>query len=294
MRDYTGELDFSPDRIDQVEQRLSDLERLCRKYGSTVDEILLFADKAEAELLQLLSHAELSRELETTFASRVSEYLGAAGQLSKKRRADAIRLEKDLRKEFRSLAMERMNLQVCFHPPEEGPTGSRLPGHCGPNGTDRVEFLVSPNQGEEFKPLAKIASGGELSRVMLAIRAVCGCTDPGKTLVFDEVDAGIGGRAAEAVGRRLGEIAQTNQVLCVTHLPQIAAFADRHFSVRKSVVGSRTETSVVCLDPEGRVEELARMLGGETVSGAARRHAREMLERSARGQNADAAVAGRD
>jgi DNA repair protein RecN (Recombination protein N) len=143
-----------------------------------------------------------------------------------------------------------------------------------------VEFLVAPNKGEEMRPLAKIASGGELSRVMLAIRALCGTGDHEKTLVFDEVDAGIGGRVAETVGRRLRDIARTNQVLCVTHLPQIAAFGSRHFSVRKEAVGERTETFVRCLAESERIQEIARMLGGEVVTETARHHAREMLTHS--------------
>jgi DNA repair protein RecN (Recombination protein N) len=139
---------------------------------------------------------------------------------------------------------------------------------------------VAPNKGEEMRPLAKIASGGELSRVMLAIRSLCGSGDNAKTLVFDEVDSGIGGRVAEAVGRRLRDLAQGNQVLCVTHLPQIAAFASKHFVVKKHVSSGRTETSIRSLDEKERVEELARMLGGEIITDAARRHAREMLHHS--------------
>jgi DNA repair protein RecN (Recombination protein N) len=142
---------------------------------------------------------------------------------------------------------------------------------------DRVQFLVAPNVGEELKPLAKIASGGELSRVMLAVKSVCGSGEPDKTLVFDEVDAGIGGRVAEAVGRRLRGLAKTNQVLCVTHLPQIAGFADQHFCVTKQVVGSRTETFVQLLKERERVDEIARMMGGQTITDITRRHAKELL-----------------
>jgi DNA repair protein RecN (Recombination protein N) len=279
VRDYTADLEFSPARLDEIERRLSEIDRLCRKYGDGIDEVLLYAAKTDLELQGLLSHAESSRELEEQFGGELRGYASASEPLSKKRRADANRLERELRKEFRNLAMERMDLRVQFHPRDTIIEG-RLPGHYGPTGIDRVEFLVSPNKGEDFKPLAKIASGGELSRIMLAIRTVCGSVDPGKVLVFDEVDAGIGGRAAEAVGRRLAEIAQTNQVLCVTHLPQIAAFADQHFRVQKGAVGSRTESSVCRLDDQDRLEELARMLGGEVITETTRRHAREMRSHS--------------
>ncbi len=279
VRDYTADLEFSPSRLDEIEHRLSDIDRLCRKYGESADEVLQFAAKTELELQGLLSHAESSRELEGQFARELREYAAASEPLSKKRRSDASRLERELRREFRNLAMDKMDLRVHFHPRETAAEG-RMPGYYGPTGIDRVEFLVSPNKGEDFKPLARIASGGELSRIMLSIRTVCGSVDPGKVLVFDEVDAGIGGRAAEAVGRRLAEIAQTNQVLCVTHLPQIAAFADRHFRVQKEAVGSRTESSVCALDEPDRLEELSRMLGGEVITETTRRHAREMRSHS--------------
>jgi DNA repair protein RecN (Recombination protein N) len=280
VRDYSADLEFSPARLDEIERRLSDIDRLCRKYGNSVDEVLRYESATELQLQGLLSHAESTRELEELFRRELDEYAAAVEPLSRKRHADASRLERELRKEFRNLAMDRMDLRVHFHSCDETTADGRLPGNYGPTGIDRVEFLVSPNKGEEFKPLAKIASGGELSRIMLSIRTVCGSADSGKALVFDEVDAGVGGRAAEAVGRRLAEISRTNQVLCVTHLPQIAAFADQHFRVRKDAVGSRTETSVRELDDAERMEELARMLGGEVITETTRRHAREMRQHS--------------
>ncbi len=277
VRDYTTDIDFSPGRLDQVEQRLCDLDRLAKKYGESVPGVLEFADRAERQLQELLSYEETSRALEKELAAQLQEYAAAAAHLSKKRHLDASRLQRELRKEFRNLAMDKMELQVLFHR-ARGDVGGRIPAVYGPSGMDRVEFLVSPNKGEEMKPLARTASGGELSRIMLAIRAICGSMDPDKTLVFDEVDAGVGGRAAEALGKRLLEISRANQVLCVTHLPQIAAFADRHYSVEKGVVGSRTETSIRVLGSQARIEELARMLGGMVVTETSRRHAMEMLE----------------
>ena len=166
-----------------------------------------------------------------------------------------------------------------FDPPDsESSAGD--PSRWTDRGLEAAEFVISPNPGEELRPLARIASGGELSRIMLALRSVVGRDGRGLTMVFDEVDAGIGGRVAEVVGRKLRAIASDRQVLCVTHLPQIAAFADQHLAVTKRPERGRTVASVSCLDNDGRVEEIARMLGGETITSAARDHAREMLKHS--------------
>jgi DNA repair protein RecN (Recombination protein N) len=182
--------------------------------------------------------------------------------------------------------MERMEMQIKFHQPDRAPETAnpkgRVPAGYGPNGMDRVEFMIAPNKGEDMRPLAKIASGGELSRLMLAIKSICGreSEDEDKTLVFDEVDSGVGGRVAETVGKRLKAIAANSQVLCVTHLAQVAAFGERHFNVSKDVVGERTETMVRRLEGEERTEEIARMLGGETIKTTIRRAATEMLEQA--------------
>jgi DNA repair protein RecN (Recombination protein N) len=172
--------------------------------------------------------------------------------------------------------MEKTRLRVAFDPEVVG--GDEDPGRWTERGLERAELLLSPNPGEALRPLARIASGGELSRIMLALKSVVHADTPGATLVFDEVDAGIGGGVAEVVGRKLRAAAGHQQVLCVTHLPQIAALADHHVAVRKGAEGSRTITTVAALDRDGRVEEIARMLGGETVTDTARRHAREMLK----------------
>jgi DNA repair protein RecN (Recombination protein N) len=177
--------------------------------------------------------------------------------------------------------MEKTRFAVRFDPeaiPDEGGD----PGRWSERGLERAEFLISPNPGEELRPLARIASGGELSRIMLALESVASVDAAGLTLVFDEVDAGIGGRVAEVVGKKLRAIARRHQVLCVTHLPQIAALADHHLAVRKRALGSRTVTEVHALGADERIEEIARMLGGETVTEMARRHAREMLEHNTR------------
>jgi DNA repair protein RecN (Recombination protein N) len=282
-RDYTAEIDFSPDRLEQVEQRLSELDRLTRKYGHSVTETLKYADRCEVELQDLISYTDRSKQLEREFEEELKDYLVCAQELSERRRKNARQLERDIKKELRALSMDKTEFSVRLFR-SEGPQEGWIPAHCGPNGIDQGEFLVSPNKGEELKPLARIASGGELSRLTLSLRCLCGGDESGKTLVFDEVDSGIGGRVAEAVGRRLRDIARRHQVLCVTHLPQIAAFATEHFSVRKEAVGPRTETLVERLADSARVEELARMLGGETITETTRRHAREMMTHSRRAE----------
>jgi DNA repair protein RecN (Recombination protein N) len=279
LRDYASGMDFSPERLNRVEDRLADLDRLIKKYGNSIPEVLTYAERCQGELDLLLSHSEASRQLSEEIDAQLKEYLQKAEDLSEKRRKDGARLRRALHNEFKALAMEKMDLSVRFHAREQETRSTRIPVFCRPNGIDHLEFLIAPNKGEEFKPLAKIASGGELSRVMLAIRSLCGGGDAKKTLVVDEVDAGIGGRVAEAVGRRLRSIARVHQVLCVTHLPQIAAFACRHFRIHKDVVGSRTETFAKQLPEDERVEELARMLGGEIITNTARQHARDLLAR---------------
>jgi DNA repair protein RecN (Recombination protein N) len=282
-RDYAAGADFSPERLEQVHQRLYALEKLTKKYGSSSDDVLEFLARCTKELEELLSFSESSARLEQQLQQDIKDYRGLADRLSEKRHKDAQRLQNEIRREFNALAMERMEMRVQFYPHEDEATG-HIPTFYGLDGIDHVEFLIAPNKGEEMKALAKIASGGELSRLMLAIKSLCSGDEVNRTLVFDEVDAGIGGRVAEAVGRRLRDIAGKNQVLCVTHLPQIAAFARHHFNVNKQVVGNRTVTSVKRLSDEERGEELARMLGGETITQTTRSHALEMLQYSREAQ----------
>jgi DNA repair protein RecN (Recombination protein N) len=281
-RDFTARgSEFSPERLEQVHQRLYALDRLVKKYGSSIPDVLGYMDRCLKELEGLLAHADSCAKLSEEFDHEFTQYRECANVLSNKRKADASRLESEIRKEFTALAMERMEMQVRFNSWDENQITGRLPAFCGLNGIDNVEFLIAPNTGEEMMPLAKIASGGELSRLMLSIRSLCRNEEAGKTLVFDEVDVGIGGRVAEAVGRRLRGISKNNQVLCVTHLPQIAAFGSEHFNIRKEVIGDRTETIVKRLSESERIEELARMLGGENITKTTQRHAMEMLEYSA-------------
>lgn len=280
-RDYAAHSDFSAERLESVHQRLLALEKISKKYGASCDAILEYREKCSRELEAMVSAANTVAHLNEHLASELTEYRRLADALSEKRRSDALKLERDIKKEFTALAMERMEMHVHFHSPRnESETKGRVPANYGLNGIDQVEFLIAPNKGEEVRPLARIASGGELSRLMLSIKSLCGNEEMDRTLVFDEVDAGIGGRVAEAVGKRLRDISKDNQVLCVTHLPQIAAFARNHFKVHKEIVEERTETMVRPLKEAERVEEISRMLGGETITQATERYALEMLERS--------------
>jgi len=283
-RDYGTRSDFSAERLEAVHRRLQALEALAKKYGASCEQIVDSAHRYEEELESLESASGSAGRLRRELDAALGAYGAHAQALSDKRRRDAARLEQKIRAEFAALAMERMTLQVRFHPAAAGEERGRIPAGYGPRGMDRVEFWIAPNEGEEMRPLAKIASGGELSRIMLAVQSLCGGGRPGRTLVFDEVDAGIGGRVAEAVGRRLRALAGANQVLCVTHLPHIAAFAHRHYRVCKETVAGRTETAVLPLDERTRVEELSRMLGGETITEKTRHYALEMLERSRPGK----------
>jgi DNA repair protein RecN (Recombination protein N) len=279
-RDYAARSDFSPERLEEVHQRLYSLEKLTKKYGDSCRNILEFLGECTRELEQIRSYSDSAERLSHQLQMECAAYAECAEKLSQKRRRDAVQLEREIGKEFKALAMERMRLHVQCDPIEKHGAEERFPSFYGLNGIDRVEFLIAPNRGEEMRPLSKIASGGELSRLMLAIRSLCRNDESDRTFVFDEVDAGIGGRVSEAVGRRLRDIAQNNQVLCVTHLPQIAAFARFHFSVRKEERGGRTETIVKPLNESERVQELSRMLAGETITETARNHALEMLEYS--------------
>jgi DNA repair protein RecN (Recombination protein N) len=280
VRDFSVDSDFSPEKLEQVHQRLHALDNLTKKYGSSISAVLEYLAGCERQLEEVVSYSESSGRLSEQLTKELKSYQEAADKLSLKRRRDAERLQREIRKEFAALAMERMEMRVRIQPRQDSDDATRYPGSYGLNGIDNVEFLIAPNTGEEMMPLAKIASGGELSRLMLSIKSLCGSDERGRTLVFDEVDAGIGGRVAEAVGKRLSEISANNQVLCVTHLPQIAAFADSHFSVQKTIVDGRTETMVKSLAPSERVDEMSRMLAGETITETTRRHALEMLAHS--------------
>ena len=281
LRDYLGNLNANPHRLEEVEDRLALLDRLKRKYGKTIEEVLEYFHSAERQL-QDLEHADERRgEVEREHAKALAEYRKAAAKLSERRREAAKKMAKLVRDELAQVGMEKTRFEIHFETlPDERATAQ---------GTDEVEFRISPNPGEDLRPLEKIASGGELSRLMLALKTVAGRGRGKKSprrsvraFVFDEVDAGIGGRVAESVGQRLKRLARDTQVLCVTHLAQIACFADHHYFVEKSQRGGRTVTSVQYLPAgEARTAELARMLSGSRVTEAAIKHATAMLEQAA-------------
>jgi DNA repair protein RecN (Recombination protein N) len=267
FRDYSRRVEINPARIDEVENRLEEIDRLKRKYGSTVKEILAFKQRADGALKSFTSDEEKLSQLESRLEPLRQTVNHLGKKLSGERKRVASELKKSVEKELNSLGMKKTVFEIHIDP---------LP--LSLKGADRVEFLISPNVGEEVKPLAKIASGGELSRIMLAMKRILAKIGGRQVLVFDEVDAGIGGAMAEVVGRKLRELSRHHQVICVTHLPQIACFADQHHSVRKEVRSGRTITLVDRLDKELIVDEIARMLGGLKVTEKTRAHAKEMIE----------------
>jgi DNA repair protein RecN (Recombination protein N) len=290
LGDYLGRLEADPARLDEVEGRLALLDHLKRKYGGTVSEILAFADRAAQDLARLEHADERREEARSRLASADAAYRKAAAALSRERRTAATRLSAEALRELKHLGMEKARFEVAFADPAPTSTVANEPHEPagGPRGFDRITFMVSPNPGEELRPLDRVASGGEISRLMLALKTVvaAGAGATGvrvRTLVFDEVDAGIGGRVADSVGERLKSLARDNQVLCVTHLPQIACFADHHYAVEKIQRAGRTFTSVQNLSSEReRAAELARMLSGRRITEAVLEHAAAMLKQGSR------------
>jgi len=267
LRDYSRRVEINPMRLDEIENRLEEIDRLKRKYGATVEGVLSFKHKIDETLKSITSDEERLSQLEDLLGP-LRQNLGDLGKrLSAERKRVALELKKSVERELSSLGMKKTVFEIRLDP---SPLSLR--------GVDRVEFLLSPNVGEEVKPLAKIASGGELSRIMLAMKKILAKVGGRQVLIFDEVDSGIGGAMAEVVGRKLKELSRHHQVICVTHLPQIACFADQHHSVRKEVKSGRTLTLVDRLDKESIVDEIARMLGGVKVTEKTKAHAREMIE----------------
>jgi DNA repair protein RecN (Recombination protein N) len=267
LREYSRRIELNPMRLEEIENRLEEIDRLKRKYGPTEEEVLRFKKKVDEALRSFTSDEERLSQLESALGPLRGEVSALAKRLSSGRKRVATELKKSIEKELGSLGMKKTTFEVHM---EELP--------LNPKGMDRVEFLLSPNIGEEVKPLAKIASGGELSRMMLAMKRILAKVGGRQVLIFDEVDAGIGGAIAEVVGRKLRELSKHHQVISVTHLPQIACFADRHHSVKKEMKAGRTVTVVAPLEKEVVVEEIARMLGGVKVTEKTRVHAKEMIE----------------
>jgi DNA repair protein RecN (Recombination protein N) len=267
LRDYSRRVETNPIRLDEIETRLEEIDRLKRKYGASVEQVLSFKLKIDEALKSFTSDEERLSQLEGLLGPLGQSLNGLGEKLSQERKRVASELKKSVEKELSSLGMKKTVFEIRIAP---SPLSLR--------GVDRVEFLLSPNVGEEVKPLAKIASGGELSRMMLAMKKILAKVGGRQVLIFDEVDSGIGGAMAEVVGKKLKELSRHHQVICVTHLPQIACFADQHHSVRKEVKSGRTTTLVDRLEKESIVDEIARMLGGVKVTEKTKAHAREMIE----------------
>jgi DNA repair protein RecN (Recombination protein N) len=280
LRDYAGGIEASPEHLAEVENRLAALDRLKRKYGPTLDDVMNHGADVGRKLSEMENKDEILRQLRAGLAQAAKQYLDAARVISRKRYESARKLEKLVEAEINDLAMKsafRIEL-----------SGTDEEGNWTSAGFDQVVYTIATNPGEPLRPLEQIASGGELSRVMLALKATVESASGRKrssgaqrTLVFDEIDTGIGGRAAEAVGKKLKSLSRSNQLLCVTHLPQIATFADHHYLIEKKSVGGRTRTTVHLITGEERTEEVARMLSGAKLTETSRKHAEQMLKTNA-------------
>ena len=267
----------SPGRLEEIEERLSQLDRLKRKYGSTVEEVLQHLEQIKNEKINLEKSEEKQTELEGAIRQAFMDYRRLTQELSELRHKRARDLEQLLIKELAQLAMNRARFRVDFrsHQPDLGDLST-----IRDTGSEEVEFLLSPNPGEDLKPLRRIASGGELSRIMLAFKVIGQASEPGKTLIFDEIDAGIGGQTADFLARKLKQLAQSHQIICITHLPQIASAAHHHYHLEKKTEKGRTYTLVKKLKDNERPEEIARLISGSHLTEASLQIARELLEQN--------------
>ncbi len=278
LRAYRDEIEYNPERLRQTEERLSLIHSLKRKYGDSIAEILAFGQAAQQELETITHSEERVEELQAEENRLLHEIGDLAAQLSAQRREAGGRLSAAVEAELADLNMERARFGVSIEQKEDANgvwVGDRRYAFDS-TGIDRVEFLIAPNVGEPLKPMVKIASGGETSRLMLALKTVLSAADETPTLIFDEIDQGIGGRTGGVVGYKLWKLSPKHQVLCVTHLPQLAGYGDTHYKIDKKIVAERTVTFVQELDMGGRLEELAQMLG--TATEITRQGAREILE----------------
>ena len=284
LRDYLQELQISPARLQEVEDRLAEIDRLKRKYGGPVSTLIEKLEALRRQRNELLHHEERREALRQEVEQDLAAYQVAAAALTAQRLDGIERLQAAVVAELADVALPQARWEVRWKRIDSSPLGERLSAlgvasDLWPrrSGAEAIEFYFSANPGEELRPLGAVASGGELSRLMLVLKTIIAPTLFPRTLIFDEIDTGIGGKVADAVGLRLKRLAATNQVLCVTHQSLIARYADAHFQVSKAVVEGRTLTDVAELDRDGRIEELARMIGGAEVTSLARRHARELL-----------------
>ena len=281
LRDFRKTIPMDPQKLEDVVERLEFINRLKRKYCPTIEEILKLGDKLKSEIYNLGEKREKLDGLIRRIKEIEADILQRAVSISKKRKKAAAIFEEAVEKELAGLHMGNTMFRVNFYEDYRGleDTEERTVDEINADGFDRVEFMISPNVGEELRPLFKIASGGELSRIMLAMKTILAKTASVETIIFDEVDSGISGAAAEIVGEKILSLAEYHQILCITHLPQIASQGQTHFLVKKEISRDRTQTILYELTPEERVEEIARLLGGRKITAHARAHAREFLER---------------
>ena len=279
LRDYAAGLNASPERLAEIEDRLALLDRLKRKYGESLDVVIGYGEEVAGKLNDIENKDEVLRRLRSELATAATVYLTAARALSSQRADASRRLQKLVEQEINALAMKaRFRVEI---------DASEDESHWSSSGFEQVRYMIATNPGEPLHPVEQIASGGEMSRVMLALKATIESrsrrkkNETQRTLVFDEIDTGIGGSAAEAVGKKLKELAASSQVLCITHLPQIACFADHHYVIEKRESAGRTRTSVRLLDERERRDELARMLSGAKVTETSLKHAEQMLKAKA-------------
>ncbi len=272
IRDFRGSLDFSPERLDEIELRLAEISRLKRKYGGSIESVSTHLTESEERLSRIEDASLTEKELQKKLEKAKQNYLKIALDLHDKRVKSAKKFEKNVEENLKAVSLEKARFEVRIVADETDDKSFTA------KGLDYIEFYFSANVGESVKPIAKVASGGETSRLMLILNTTTKLTTGGKTMVFDEIDAGIGGRVAEAVGLKLKELSKNQQVLCVTHQPQVASFATHHFVVSKETVGNKTKVFIKELDEKLRIEEIARMLAGEKITESARNHAKEMIK----------------
>lgn len=268
LRRIRDDVTFSPEELDDSIARISQIDGLKKKYGSTIEEILTYYDTISEELNQIENFDDVKAQLQAETEATYSALSEKAGQLTEARKASAKELESAIERELHDLNFGSAKLSIDFQPSES----------FGPDGNDNVEFLISTNKGEPLKPLVKIASGGEISRIMLAIKNITGTYDNIPTMIFDEIDAGISGITASIVGRKLYQIAKNHQIICITHLPQIAASGDTHYRIYKEENDSSTFTTVEKLSAAETIDEIARLLGGENITETTRKSAVELME----------------
>lgn len=272
VRELANHLEFSPERLEEIENRLAEITRVSRKYGGTVESAIEHLETSAARLDSIENAEFHQEEVKKRLHAKSSEYIAAAGELHAERAKAAAKFGKAVEAELADVALARSRFEVRVAEPNADDET-----RYSPNGYDNVEFFFSANAGEAVKPLARVASGGEVSRLMLILKTVAKEKHVGKAVVFDEIDSGIGGRVAEAVGLKLKELSANQQVLCVTHQAQVASKADSHLVVEKSMTKNRTSIYIKTLTDNERVEEIARMLAGETITDAARENAKEMI-----------------